>query len=372
MNATETAVSPPKAANPLKIFLNIKLILVSYLCALGLYLAYSYTPDQFVEEDGYEQASVMEKLQNAVTPEYVTQQIKSVLDQDNIEDALMYKELADMLKVSVDSHSLQRIEEENTTWKNAWRGASDFSLGFISGEADNMVGVSGSMISDLTLVGDIRDFSTQTKHYMNDEPVDEFIYALSILGVGATVATVFSAGLATPAKTGISVLKVAKKTGGISKGLFSNLSVILRETVDLKKFKNNLKGTDYTDVGKIKNEVVTLVKTAKTDKVQDVFSDIQKISNNTSVADTVKIMKYADNTDDLKRLGNLSGDFGKNSRGVLTVLGKKALKVTKKIAKSVYNLMMSLAAFIYSLIASLLSFIGFLIQRQFFSFIKFW
>jgi hypothetical protein len=325
------------------------------------------TPAQIIEEDGYDQSVVMENLKGVVTSSYIADKIHEMLSLENVKDALMYKDLAKLMNISVDYLILQRIDEENTFLNNAWRNTKSFGAGFVNGKSDNASSFSGAVVSDLTVVGDGRDFIIQTKKYLNNEEVDEFIYGLSVVGIGTTIATVFSGGLAAPAKIGVSVLKASKKTGNLSKKLLTNLTKIMDEMFDLKRFKNNLR---YTDFRKIKNEVEVLFKTAKTDKMMDVFIDIKKISDSSSIADTVKLLKYADNTDDLKRLGHLSTDFGKNSRGVLTVLGKKALKVTKRIAKGIYKLTMMLVALLYSLLTSLIALVMFILKGNLFYKIK--
>ncbi|MEM7016525.1 MAG: hypothetical protein AAF512_04180, partial [Pseudomonadota bacterium] len=223
--------------------------------------------------------------------------------------------------------------------------------------SENNAELAGVVASDFTLVGDVRDASIQTQNYMNGEEVDEFIYALSIVGIGMTVATVASAGGAAPAKVGVSVLKTAKKTGQLSSNLARNLSRMLGDAVDTKTFRNNVKDIQYHEVGRFKDEVMKLFKTAKTDEIQTVFKDVKKISDATSVSDTAKILKYADNTDDIRRLGKLSSDFGENSLAVLKVLGKGTLKLTKTIAKSIYNLFAALAALMYAILTTIIGFI---------------
>jgi len=64
-------------------------------------------------------------------------------------------------------------------------------------------------------------------------------------------------------------------------------------------------------------------------------------------------MKYIDNEKDLKAVLKLSNKYKKNTKGVLKVLGKSALRgskfVLKKSAKFIY--------YLYGLVASIIGFI---------------
>jgi len=179
------------------------------------------------------------------------------------------------------------------------------------------------------------------------------------------VGTVFSGGLAAPAKVGVSVLKVAKKTKNISPSMLRHLSDALDEAVDLNQFKANLRNTNYTDVGKIKDAVVTLLNTAKTDKISAIFTDIKHINDSTSPIDAVKITKYADSPDDLSKLAKLSDDFKENTRGILSVLGKKALNISKYVMEKLISFIIMIASLVWSVLSFLfMAFTGVLFRAK--------
>ena len=74
------------------------------------------------------------------------------------------------------------------------RSASAGTHGFVTGEGEGTAGAVGAVISDLTVVGDVRDATAQAGHYLNDEPVDETVLALSTAGIGLSGAVLATGG----------------------------------------------------------------------------------------------------------------------------------------------------------------------------------
>lgn len=105
--------------------------------------------------------------------------------------------------------------------------AGKLSEGLLKGTSDEAVGQAASVITDLFVVGDIRDLANQATNFVQGEDVDEVVTALASIGFVATgaqlasgAATVGTAGFAAPtvaasttAKSGIIILKAAGKLG---------------------------------------------------------------------------------------------------------------------------------------------------------------
>jgi hypothetical protein len=181
--------------------------------------------------------------------------------------------------------------------------AQKLADGLWLGTSDEVVGQAAGVITDLFVIGDLRDIAQQGSHWYQDEEVDEVLTALATLGVAAstaqvlsTVATVGTGGAAAPtvagstaAKGGVVVLKAARKAGKLPAWL---IKAILA-SADTVKQTHKLDGvsalfTDVYRVAKVRGGINLLDKTA----------DVASLKRLAKVADT-----FGDQTAILYRLG---------------------------------------------------------------------
>ncbi len=217
--------------------------------------------------------------------------------------------------------------------------AGKLSEGLIKGTSDETVGQAASVVTDLFVIGDIRDLANQATNFVQGEDVDEVITALASIGLVATaaqlasgVATVGTAGAAAPtvaasttAKGGIMILKTARKLGKLPPWLGKAI----------------IKGAK------------TVKQTKKLDAVTDLFNDVYRLaktrgglnllSKTTDAASLRRMAKLADTFGDqsatLYRIGGNSfmrtaqraGDLGVDSIKVAATYGKGGLQVLDKV-----------------------------------------
>src|SRR5262249_42870413 len=147
---------------------------------------------------------------------------------DNVEQALAkgdadlansFVELAREKNVVLSDDLRQRVAdavaEENSTSHFAKR----FATGFLTGTADDVGSLSGTVTGALLVWGDIRDVFVQGKHLVAGEDTDRLVLGLATAGLAVTAATYVSAGGATPARAGLSLVKDARKVGRLGEGL---------------------------------------------------------------------------------------------------------------------------------------------------------
>ncbi len=217
--------------------------------------------------------------------------------------------------------------------------ADKLSEGLITGTSDETVGQAASVITDLFVIGDIRDLANQATNLARGEEVDQVLTALASIGLVATAAqlasgaaTVGTAGAAAPtvaastaAKGGIIMLKTARKLGKLPPWL-----------------------------GKAVIEGARTVKqTKKLDAVTDLFSDVHRVaktrggqtllSKTTDAASLRRMAQLADTFGDqsatLYRIGGNSfvrtaqraGDLGVDSIKVAATYGEGGLQILDKV-----------------------------------------
>jgi len=323
--------------------------LVWFFLLLSIFLA--WWTDGNIEYVSKEQ-NLTQALHNKVTVGYLDKQILIAIENERFDDVKMYQNLAKLLDYTLLPTTLTQIEAHNGFLETSWRNTREFSSGFLDGESQSVLGMSGSIASDLTLYGDLRDLKKEGSKYIDDEPYDAFILNISLLGIGLSASQLLSAWAATPLKVGASVLKVAKKTGQLTKPFTKVLSKRLSKTVDTKL----LKTLEFNSIFKLENTTKTIAKSIDVKPVKTLFNEVNLIKTNTSMVDTISLMKYVDTPKELKQIGKISKTYKANTKGVIKVLGKAALRAGKSVMKWTSKLIWGLIG----LVTSLLGFVSIL------------
>jgi hypothetical protein len=286
----------------------------------------------------YHEPDIDKILQEKVTPGYLDIKIEKAIKAENFTEVEMYVGLAEMLHVRLLPSTLQRIRENAGFFQESWRQTKAFASGFASGEAGSIAGLSGSVLSDMTLYGDLRDIHTEGSRYLEGKGNDHFVLGISLVGVGLSASQVVSLGGTTGLKVGASLLKVAKKTGKLSKPFLKSLSSTLDQAVDMKALRS------------LKLDALLHPKIAakQISKIKPLLKDISVIKQETSLVDTVDLLKYVDTPKELSKLSKISTKYKKQTKGVMKVTGKRALRLVKGGIKWTAKLLWGIIAAILS------------------------
>ena len=106
------------------------------------------------------------------------------------------------------------VAEENSTSHFAKR----FATGLVTGNADDVASLSGTVAGDLFVFGDIRDVVREGKHLAMGEDTDRLVLGLAAAGLAVTAATYVSVGGAAPVRAGLSWSRMRARSGGSAKG----------------------------------------------------------------------------------------------------------------------------------------------------------
>ena len=181
---------------------------------------------------------IQAELAATVTPQDLDMAINRALDSNAYEDALMYAEIAAYASIPLSDATRTRIEEAGTLLLRIARDTGSFFEGFLTGAGSDTAGFAGAIASDLTVVGDVRDIGREGAKLVSGEEYSELILGLSVVGVAATAATVATGGGALPVKIGVSLMKVAKRTGTLTRAFARELRNIVRAAVNFPASQN--------------------------------------------------------------------------------------------------------------------------------------
>lgn len=290
-------------------------------------------------------------LKEKATRGYLDQEIILAINDDRFDDAVMYRQLAQFLGVTLSQETLNEIESHSGFLAESWRNTKKFGLGFFTGKSDSIVGMSGSIASDITLVGDLRDLSIEGSKFANNESYDEIILGMSAIGVGLSASQIFSLGATTPIKISASIVKAAKKMKYLSRSFVDIVSSKLSKAINF----NALKKVDFTSVASVEKASKQISKSLNSPYIRKAFKNIDTIKSNTSIVDTISLLKYVDDPKDLQKVANVSKKYKTNTKAVFKVLGKGVVKGIVKGSAKIIKWTKMLVAQILSLLVSLLS-----------------
>ena len=95
-------------------------------------------------------------------------------------------------------------------------------------------------------------------------------------------------------------------------------------------------------------------------RLTPVFKDVAALEKSVGPAETVRLLKYVENGDDLAHITKMSGKLGTKTRGIIELTGKTSLRAFKTVA----NLILWAAGWAWALIAAVgAGFVGSLRRR---------
>ncbi len=197
--------------------------------------------------------------------------------------------------------------------------AEKVTEGILQGTSDESLGQVTGVVTDLLVIGDIRDLVVQGGYWVRGDSVDQVIVALSTIGLVATasqlassVATVGTAGTAAPTvvvtsmvKSSVTTLKQAHR--------FGHLPGWLSETLI--------------------SSAKTVRQTGNIDAVAELLENVRRLA---AVRGGLGFLSRTRNAESLSRLAQVSDTFGDATRTLFRVGGDTFL-VSARRARSAQN-----------------------------------
>jgi hypothetical protein len=194
--------------------------------------------------------------------------------------------------------------------------AAKLGEGLLTGTSDETIGKAAGVVTDLLVIGDIRDLVRQTGNWARDEDVDEVITALATIGLVASAAqaataaaTLGSAGAAAPtlaasttAKSSVTILKAARKLGQLPPWLGKTL-------IESAK---------------------TVKQTRKLDSVGDLLTDAHRLARTRG---GLSLLSKTSDAASLSRMAKATDTFGDSTVTLYRIGGKTFLETADRAAE---------------------------------------
>jgi hypothetical protein len=292
------------------------------------------------------------QLQSVVRDDQGTidRNIEAALAQGDAELAKSFVDLAAAKHIAMAGELSRRVDlaviEENSTAHFAKR----FATGLVTGTADDVGSMSGTMAGDLFVFGDIRDVVREGKHLAMGEDTDRLVLGLATAGLAVTAATYVSVGAVEPVRAGLTLVKDARKVGRIGEGLTEWASRSAREIVDAPLLQDAVANASVMRPGQTVSAVKAAFRAEKAGGLIRLAKDVGRIGERAGTRGALDSLRIAEGPKDVARAARLAEAKGGQTRAIMKLLGRGALL----LAAGAFNL----TAWVFGAVLALLGFVA--------------
>lgn len=259
-------------------------------------------------------------------------EIAAAVAAGDVELAESFVELARERNIAVDPALLARVAAEGSAPAVTAHGAGQFMRGFITGEPDDLASLAGTATGDLFVFGDARDAMREGVRLVRGEEADEMILGLACVGLAVTAGTYASAGMGTPARLGLSVVKAARKTGRMGVQLSAAVTRAVRETFDAAALRQGFTRAALMRPVLALRAAREAVKVDKAGGLLHLARDIGRVQSKAGTRAALDGLRLADHPKDVARLARLAEAKGVKTRAIVKLLGRGAIMLTAGVA----------------------------------------
>lgn len=254
--------------------------------------------------------------------------------QDNIEAALAADDadLADSFvalardrSIALPDDLLSRVGDAVKAESSTSHFAKRFATGLVTGNADDVASLSGTVAGDLFVFGDIRDVVREGKHLAMGEDTDRLVLGLAAAGLAVTAATYVAVGGAAPVRAGLTLVKDARKVGRLGEGLAVWAGRSAREVVDTPMLRNAVASGSVLRPGATVTAIKAAFRAEKAGALVRLGKDVTRVAEKTGTRGAMDTLRIAEGPKDVARAARLAEAQGGKARAIMKLLGRGAL-----------------------------------------------
>ena len=275
--------------------------------------------------------------------------IEAALAANDADLANSLVELARERSISLGEELSRRVADAVAEENSSSHFAKRFATGLVTGNADDVASLSGTVAGDLFVFGDIRDVVREGKHLAMDEDTDRLVLGLAVAGLAVTAATYVSVGGVAPVRAGLTLVKDARKVGRLGEGLTQWAGRSARGMVDAPMLQNAVASGSVMRPGQTITAIRAAFHAEKAGALVRLAKDVGRVSERAGMRGALDTLRIAEGPKDVARAARLAESKGGQTRAILKVLGRGALL----LAAGAFNLTLWL-------VGALLALFGFL------------
>jgi uncharacterized protein YidB (DUF937 family) len=281
--------------------------------------------------------------------------IEAALAANDADLASSFVELAATRNIALPGNLSRRVTEAVAEQNSAAHVAKRFVTGLVTGEADDVASLSGTVAGDLFVFGDIRDVVRESKHLALGEDADRLVLGLAAAGLAVTAATWVSIGGAAPLRAGLTLVKDARKVGGVGQGLTRWAGRYAHEAVDAPMLQHAVATGSLLRPAETLGAIRTAFRAEKAGALVRLAKDVGRVGEKAGARGALDALRVAEGPRDLARAARLAEAKGGQTRAIIKLLGRGALLLTVgafNLTLWIFGALLALAGFVASIKAT--------------------
>jgi hypothetical protein len=259
------------------------------------------------------------------SPDIVAQNIEAALAANDAELANSFVELAAAKNVRLSENLSRRVAEAVAQENSASHFAKRFASGLVTGTADDVASLSGTVAGDLFVFGDIRDVVREGKHLAMGQDTDHLILGLATAGLAVTAASYVSLGGAVPLRAGLTLVKDARKVGRLGEGLTQWAGRSARGVVDAPMLQQAVATGSVLRPGETISAIKAAFRAEKAGGLVRLAKDVGRVGEKAGTKGALDTLRIAEGPKDVARAARLAESKGGQTRAIIKLLGRGAL-----------------------------------------------
>ncbi|WP_295849651.1 hypothetical protein [Tardiphaga sp.] len=258
-------------------------------------------------------------------PAVLTRNIDDALAADDADLAKSFVDVAAAQKIVLSDAVSKRVSDAVAEENSASHFAGKFASGFITGNADDVGSMSGTVAGDLFVFGDIRDVVREGKHLALGEDTDHLILGLAAVGLAVTAATYVTVGGVAPVRAGLTLVKDARKVGRLGEGLTAWAGRSARNVVDTPLLQSALADASLLRPGKTISAVKAAFRSDRAGGLVRLAQDVGRVGEKAGARGALDTLRIAQGPKDVARVAKLAETKGGQTRAILKMFGRGAI-----------------------------------------------
>ncbi|HEX7562899.1 MAG TPA: hypothetical protein VF396_06540 [Bradyrhizobium sp.] len=255
----------------------------------------------------------------------IEQNIEAALAANDTDLANSFVDLAGEKNISLPDELSRRVGDAVAEANSSSHFARRFASGLVTGNADDVPSMSGTVAGDLFVFGDIRDVVREGKHLAMGEETDRLVLGLAAAGLAVTAATYVSIGGVAPVRAGLTLVKDARKVGRLGEGLTEWAGRSARNIVDTPMLQNAVETGSVMRPGQTVSAIKAAFHVEQAGALVRLAKDVGRVGEKAGMRGALDTLQIAEGPKDVARAARLAESKGSQTRAILKVLGRGAL-----------------------------------------------
>jgi hypothetical protein len=254
-----------------------------------------------------------------------TREIEQALTGNDADLARSFVDLASERRVDLDPALIKRVNAAVAEAGSAAHATESFTLGFITGEPNDMADLAGMALGDLFVFGDVRDAVREGGRLALGKPADQLVLGLACVGLAITAGTYATLGTGVPARVGLSLAKAARKSGRLGTDLAAGTGHMLHQVVNWGRLKKAIAGASIVQPQLVVRAAREAVKVEHAGGLIRLVRDVGRVETKAGTQAAFDGLKIARSPRELSRIAKLAEKEGSRTRAILKVVGRGAI-----------------------------------------------